>query len=504
MLKNLIIQNSYYDSATLMLLTNQIKEKLSLKTDEVSIMMATEMNKRIMEDSGLLNDIGRKAGSGDVLISIKQDISDDEILTIVKDLLNKKVETVKGNDIDITSVDLAIEVFKESNFAVVSLPGIYAAREVKKLLKAGKHVLLFSDNVSIEDEIMLKDLAVSKDLLMMGPDCGTAVIKGAGLGFSNKINKGSIGIVAASGTGMQEVMTIISNNGGGISYAFGTGGRDVSEKVGGKMMLYCLDLLIKDTETKSIVIVSKPPAKSVLDKIFDKLKNIDKPVTACFLGADTKSLKAENITFVETLEDAAILALKNNQIEYKAVFDTKKAILEHNISKNNKYIRGIYCGGTLAYESLLILEKEGMDVYSNLSKDSSKKLGVKDKSKANTILDMGEDEYTVGKPHPMINSSSRSEQLIKEAEDNTTGIIIADVELGYGSLDTAADELANVIKDIKSKRKDIIFIGVICGSIQDYQDYNAKKRLLEEIGVLVTDSNASAIRLAVSLVKKGE
>lgn len=502
MLKNLVILNSYYDSATLMLLTNQIKQNLSLKSDEISIMMATEMNKRIMDESGLLDETGRNANPGDVLIAIKSDLEDKEILGMINELLNKKVESKKTTDVEVTSVDEAVEVFEESNFAVVSIPGAYAAREVKKLLNANKHVLLFSDNVSIEDENKLKDLAIEKDLLMMGPDCGTAIIKGVGLGFANKVNKGNIGIVAASGTGLQEVATIISNNGGGISYAFGTGGRDIKDEVGGKMMLYCLDLLMKDEETKTIVIVSKPPSKSVMDKIFQKLKDNTKPVVACFLGEDADKFKIDNWTFCETLEGVAVEALKVSGIEYKENFDVEKAVSELEMNKNTKYLRAIYCGGTLAYETLLMLEKENFDVYSNLAKKPEKKLGIKDSSKCNTVLDMGEDEYTVGKPHPMINSASRSEQLLKEAEDSEVGIMIADVELGYGSNDLATDDLADVIKTIKSKREDIIFIGVICGSKQDYQNYELKRNLLKEAGAIVVDSNAQGIRLAIQLLKK--
>lgn len=502
MLKNLVILNSYYDSATLMLLTNQIKQNLSLKSDEISIMMATEMNKRIMDESGLLDETGRNANPGDVLIAIKSDLEDKEILEMINELLNKKVENKKTTDVEVTSVDEAVEVFEESNFAVVSIPGAYAAREVKKLLNANKHVLLFSDNVSIEDENKLKDLAIEKDLLMMGPDCGTAIIKGVGLGFANKVNKGNIGIVAASGTGLQEVATIISNNGGGISYAFGTGGRDIKDEVGGKMMLHCLDLLMKDEETKTIVIVSKPPSKSVMEKIFQKLKGNTKPVVACFLGEDADKFKIDNWTFCETLEGVAVEALKVSGIEYKENFDVEKAVSELEMNKNTKYLRAIYCGGTLAYETLLMLEKENFEVYSNLVKKPEKKLGIKDSSKCNTVLDMGEDEYTVGKPHPMINSASRSEQLLKEAEDSEVGIMIADVELGYGSNDLATDDLAEVIKMIKSKREDIIFIGVICGSKQDYQNYELKRNLLKEAGAIVVDSNAQGIRLAIQLLKK--
>lgn len=502
MLKNLIISNKYYDSATLMLLTNQIKENLNLKTNEISVMMGTEMNKKIMENSDLLNEIGKGANSGDILIGIKSALDDQKILNMVDSLLNQEIDNKNSEQLEINSVDDGIKNYKDTNFAVVSLPGSYAAREVKKLLKAKKHVLLFSDNIDIKDEIELKDLAIENDLLMMGPDCGTAIIKGVGLGFSNRVNKGSIGIVAASGTGLQEVATIISNNSGGISYAFGTGGRDIKESVGGRMMLYCLDLLIKDEETETIVIVSKPPSKNVIEKIINKVKNIKKPVVACFLGEDISVLQSTNIVFCETLEETAIKVLELNGIKYSDSFDMDKILKMISSDKKNGYIRGVYCGGTLAYEALLMLEKQNIEIYSNLSKCEERRLKVNDKSLYNTILDMGEDEYTVGKPHPMINSSSRNEQLLKEAEDESVGIIIADIELGYGANDFAADELGETIKQIKTMRSDLVFIVVICGSKQDYQDYNLKKNLLIMSGAIVVNSNAQGVRLAIELSKR--
>lgn len=502
MLKNLIISNKYYDSATLMLLTNQIKENLNLKTNEISVMMGTEMNKKIMENSDLLNEIGKGANSGDILIGIKSALDNQKILNMVDSLLNQEIDNKNSEQLEINSVDDGIKNYKDTNFAVVSLPGSYAAREVKKLLKAKKHVLLFSDNIDIKDEIELKDLAIENDLLMMGPDCGTAIIKGVGLGFSNRVNKGSIGIVAASGTGLQEVATIISNNSGGISYAFGTGGRDIKESVGGRMMLYCLDLLIKDEETETIVIVSKPPSKNVIEKIINKVKNIKKPVVACFLGEDISVLQSTNIVLCETLEETAIKVLELNGIKYSDSFDMDKILKMISSDKKNGYIRGVYCGGTLAYEALLMLEKQNIEIYSNLSKCEERRLKVNDKSLYNTILDMGEDEYTVGKPHPMINSSSRNEQLLKEAEDESVGIIIADIELGYGANDFAADELGETIKQIKTMRSDLVFIVVICGSKQDYQDYNLKKNLLIMSGAIVVNSNAQGVRLAIELSKR--
>lgn len=497
MLKNIIIQNSYYDSATLMLLTNKIKEQLKLNTDEISIMMATSMNKRILENSNLINDVGRKANSGDLLISIITDISENEIIDIINSLLTKKEENINLEEI-IESVDVAIKKY-ETNFAVVSLPGEYATREVKKLLNANMNVLLFSDNISIEDEIMLKDLAISKNLLMMGADCGTAIINGVGLGFSNKVNRGNIGIVAASGTGLQELACIISNNGGGISNAFGTGGRDISKEVSGRMMLYTLDLLINDDNTKVITIVSKPPCKEVLEKIKLKLKDVQKPIIACFLGANKEIFEGTNIIYAENIFDLAYKSLKEVGINIEKSLKIDK---KYNFSKTNKYIRAIYAGGTLAYESLLELKNNNLEVYSNLEKNKKYKLSKNDLSVKHTIIDTGDDEFTVGRPHPMIDPTIRSERFLKEGLDKEVKVLIADVQLGYGSNPEASSILASDILKIYDNRKDIAIIVVLCGSILDYQDYYKQKQILENTKAIIVDSNNKAINIALKLLEE--
>lgn len=491
MLKNIIVANSYFDSATLMLLTNKVKEKLELSSQEVAIMMATEMNKRIMRESNLLDATGEAANSGDMLIAVKTALSAQEVLELVQEILAAKAKkSVASTQVEVTSVQQAVAAYPESNFAVVSLPGVYAAREVKKLLKADKHVLLFSDNVSLEDEIALKDLAISRDLLMMGPDCGTAIINGVGLGFSNKVNPGNIGIVAASGTGLQEVATIISNLGSGISQAFGTGGRDIKAEVGGRMMLYCLDLLLKDPQTEKIVIVSKPPAPEVVEKIKAKLADSPKPVIACFLGASAQMFAGTNITFAPTLSEAAYLAVGQNAPELST----------EGVAASGGNLRAIYCGGTLAYESLLMLEAAGQTVYSNLAKKPEYQLNAKSVSQGHVVLDMGEDEFTVGKPHPMIDPSARSERIRREAHDPTVRIILADVELGYGSNDEATRVLAEDFAYVKSVNPEIVCIGVICGSELDYQGYATQRQLLVEAGAVVPHSNAQAINLVRKLL----
>ena len=501
MLKNIVIENRYYDSATLMLLTNQVKNELKLSTSDIAIMMATELNKRLMQESALLTDVGEKAHPGDMIVAIRSERSDEEILALITRFLQKRSNPSSATQEEITSVNDALHAYPESNFAVVSLPGIYAVRETRKLINAGKHVLLFSDNISIEDEVSLKELALSKDVLMMGPDCGTAIINGVGLGFANLVRPGRIGIVAASGTGLQEVATLISNAGGGISQAFGTGGRDIKDKVGGLMMLYAIDLLEKDDQTDVIVVVSKPPESGVLQKLIKRIAELSKPVVACFLGADRAVFEGTNIHPARTLSEAATCALSLIGKDVQALFQAELPEERRATCNPDGKIRAIYCGGTLAYETLLMLQSHGLTVYSNLAKGAYH-LSHKDSSQEHSVLDMGEDEFTLGKPHPMIDPTARSERLRQEALDPQVSILMADVELGYGSHDQAADILADDVKAILAKRPDLTVIAIICGAQDDYQGYAQKKALLQSAGALVPFSNAQGVQYALKLLGK--
>lgn len=511
-LRNIVKKNSYYDSATLMLLTSKIGEKLG-SAKNVAVMMATDMNKNLMGSSGLLTDEGRNAGPNDLIFAIcansQQEI--DDTIALAEETLSSRVAHMDEKESEIVkTVDSALKQHPQASLAVVSLPGAFAAREVKKLLLADRHVLLFSDNVTIEEENMLKDLALERGLLMMGPDCGTAIINGVGLGFANKVKRGHIGLVAASGTGSQEVARLISNQGGGISQAFGTGGRDVKEAIGGKMMLSCLSLLENDSNTEVVVIVSKPPAASVMKKVIKYIDKMTKPVVACFLGGDPKVLSEAKCAVATTLEEAAFMALEISKGNKAANFVHDEKVIEtiannkkDRLKEGQKYIRGLFCGGTLAYESMLIIGEKSNNVYSNAALTAERQLVDSYLSKEHSILDLGDDEFTVGKPHPMIEPSLRGERLLQEALDPEVAVILLDVEIGYGSHENPAlvlaKEVAQAQEELKKLEREVVFVATICGTHEDFQGYEEQKRILEANQIIVMESNAQATRLAMAI-----
>lgn len=513
MLRNVIRKNSYYDSATLMLLTSKVAPCVG-GSKNVAVMMGTPMNKDLMRSSGLLDDTGESASPNDLVFAIRAD-TDEEIDAAIQkadDLLAKKraAKTSKSKDVVFSSATDALDAFGGADIAVISLPGMYAHIEAKHLLQAGVNVLLFSDNVSVENENMLKDLALEKNLLLMGPDCGTAVIDGIGLGFSNRVKRGNVGIVAASGTGLQEVMTLVSDFGGGISQALGTGGRDIKEEVGGKMMLHCIDMLDADPKTEIIAIVSKPPAPSVVSKLSTRIETASKPVVVCLLGDESGLLDNAGCTVTHTLTETAQACLDmsvgtNAKIPSRS--DTKKIIegIRSGLDQSQRFIRGLYCGGTLSYETQMIIHKKLGDVYSNAPLDHDLKLPDSQRSIGNTVLDLGDDEFTVGRPHPMIEPSLRRERLLQEAADPEVAVIIADVEIGYGSSDTAGQILADEVKEAREalaeSGRTIGFFANICGSHNDYQGYEEQKNILEAAGITVFDTNEQCARAAVAVVE---
>lgn len=509
--ENIIKENNYKDSVFLMQIAGNL-EKSQKDINAISLVMGTPANKEILKSSGLLTHNGEKADGADLIIAIdaKNQPSLNNALEKIEEMFSASTAggfSAESGPSAPSSIESAIKVFGGANFALISVPGDYAAREAHKALDSGLNVMIFSDNVSLEDEITLKNKAREKNLLLMGPDCGTAIINGVPLGFANSIPRGNIGLVAASGSGLQEVTVTISKYGEGITQAFGTGGRDLKKEVGGITMIQCLEFLKNDTDTKVIVLISKPPhhdiAKIILKKASQPLgADIPlKPVVVCFLGASDYSDEYENINFVGTLEGAAIKAVelaKGKQITSNGIEDLVARTRE-SIPRRAKYMRGLYAGGTLCDEAIDILKKYKITPYSNVGNDMKYILADSSKSIQHTFIDMGEDEFTRGRPHPMIDGSLRNKRLLKESKDDEVAVILFDIVLGYGANPSPAGEMEDTLKSIKGKK---ILIASVCGTDSDPQNYSKQVEILEKYGVIVLPTNAQAARFAGEVIKK--
>ncbi|MCH7480265.1 MAG: acyl-CoA synthetase FdrA, partial [Chloroflexi bacterium] len=472
--KSEIRPGAYYDSVVLMRLQRNLADLEGV--DDAGVVMATPANLELLADADLLTSDGKIAKPDDLLIVVRAEKEKDADAAIsqVDELIARRSSNV-STEYRPHSLAAAVKQLPDSKWVLISVPGRYAAGVAQEALDLDKHVFLYSDNVSIENELALKIKGREKGLLVMGPDCGTAIINGIGLGFANRVQKGVIGLVGASGTGLQAITSHVHNSGAGISQAIGTGGRDLKSKIGAITAIQGLCLLAEDEETKVIIIVSKPPSAEVVTRLLAVARGIDKPVVVNFLGYPPPGRQIGNLHFSTTLSETASMAI-----------DISNTGAMVNIPKNRcrkGYLRGLFAGGTLAYEMMLGLQSVLSPLYSNVPVNPTQKLDDPLNSKAHTIVDLGEDLFTVGRLHPMMDNDLRIRRMQQEAKDPDTGMILLDIVLGEGSHPDPVSELLPVILDIKKKRTDMDFTALVIGTEEDPQGIESQINQWEEGGV---------------------
>ncbi|MGE5141217.1 MAG: acyl-CoA synthetase FdrA [Rudaea sp.] len=513
----LVKRGEYRDSVALMLLAGDLKSSLDLI--DASATMATPANKAILSQAGLVGPEAETAGPNDLLIAVRarDQAAADQAIRRAEQLLARPSGPTGPSDAAYRprSVRSAARMAPAANLAVISVPGEYAAAQAWDALRAGLHVLLFSDHVALEDEIALKGYAREHGLLVMGPGAGTAIINGIGLGFANDVPRGPVGIVAAAGTGLQEASTLLAQAGVGISQAIGVGGRDVSEAVGGVMMLEGLRALHADPETRVLLIVSKLPDPSVLEKVVHQARQLTKPVVLAIMGASSQPDSPPGVFFASDLREAAAVASalatgKSVKAARRRLQEEDRAIrargrsLRRRLTSRQRYLRGLYSGGTLCEETMRLWQEPLGPIWSNAPLDPRYRLPDSTKSKRHTVIDLGEEEFTIGRPHPMIDNSERVRRLLQEARDPSVAAIVLDVVLGYGAHRDPASELGPAIaeaKAIASKRgRQLIFIASVTGTEGDPQGLPRQRDALKKAGAIVMASNAAAARLARDII----
>lgn len=517
MILNVVWQNRYMDSLRLMRIS---KRAAALSyVSRVAVVMATPLNKQVLSNVGLLTDVGRDSDPDAIIVAM--DLEDESASRQVLDFVEhemkhemEKTQTLAGYTPK--SIESALEVMPHATLSLISVPGQYAKAEAMKCLRQGLHVFLFSDNVSVEEELELKRFAHGLGLLIMGPGCGTAIINNIALGFANALKTGSVGIVAAAGTGLQEVSCLLSNAGIGISQAFGTGGRDLTDSIGGITTRQALDLLEWDPGTSTIIIISKSPGPQTTKDLLNHLSGMTKPVIANFLGMSEFESVVPNLTVASSLEDAArcaamlidpekgkLVATGHSVSEYQ-----KKAETEYcKLSLNQKYVRGLFSGGTLCSEATFLLGNLFGDIQSNIAPRPEWEMRDTGKSSGHTCLDLGDEEFTVGRPHPMIDPFVRQQRLLQEACDPETAVILLDVVLGYGAHEDMAGALKPTIIEAKAIRagagEHLPVVASVVGTLQDPQDRQEQEKKLVDCGVLVLPSNFQAARMAALIASRG-
>lgn len=507
-----VVQNFYRDSVSLMQLSSALSSLPGVK--QASAVMASETNLSLLREAGLLS--GQVvAGPNDLLIALEG--KDDSVLvTALKQAdtaLHEEPRSAGGDGAPEAqpprSIAMALASNPLANLALISTPGDYASSEAMKALRLGLNVMLFSDNIAVEDEVALKELAREKALLLMGPDCGTAIINGVPLAFANVVRRGSIGCVGASGTGLQQVTCLVDRLGLGVSQAIGTGGHDLHKSVGGITMLQGIEALGADRETKVLVLISKPPAPEVADKVLAAASRVGKPVVVNFIGADPASIRGRNLYAVKTLEDAAHAAVslaKGRKPSSRA--RPAPSVALPRLAAEQRYVRGLYSGGTFCYEASMLLGEQLGQVWSNAPVRAGDSLADVWKSREHTVIDLGDDVFTRGRPHPMIDHRLRNERILAEASDKEVAVILLDIVLGYGAHADPAGQIVPVVAQARARaakrKRRIAFVGFVCGTPTDPQGLSLQEDALRKAGMLLAVSNAEAVRLAARIASRGQ
>lgn len=486
-IRNEVRRGAYQDSVALMRLARELQ---ALPGVEVAgLMIGTPANLEILADAGILGPEGKSAGAGDIVIAVRAATAaeaDAALAHARRQMERPRVTGGTGQAWQPRTLRSALAEAPAANLALISVPGDFAVAEARKAIRAGLDAMIFSDNVPLADEAELKREARELGRLVMGPDCGTAIIGGAALAFANVVPRGDIGIIGASGTGIQEVSCLIAQAGRGISHAIGTGGRDLKAEVGGLTTLAAIDLFDIDPATRHVVIVSKPPAADVAARILDRVGRSPKPFTVCFLGDAGRAMPG-NAKAARTLDAAAGLATGRATAAGTTAETTPR--------RGN--IRGLFAGGTLAAEAQIVALAAGLAVASNAMVPGAAPLG--DLSRQHAMLDLGADEYTRGRPHPMIEPAVRDEPLAAALRDPSVAVVLLDCVLGYGGHMDPGGHLASALRD--RPKSGPLVIASVTGTDGDPQNRAAQVAKLQEVGVIVAPSNAGAARMAADRVR---
>jgi succinyl-CoA synthetase alpha subunit len=476
-------------------------------------MMGTPQNLALLREAGLLTAEGDGAGPSDLVLAVLADDPEAARAAMAagEAALVPPTQTAGTNRARPRSLETALRRRPDSSLALISVPGVHAGHEARKALRAGLDVMLFSDNVPLAMEVALKRLARERGRFLMGPDCGTAIINGVPLGFANAVPRGRIGIAAASGTGLQEVACLIAAGGEGISHAIGVGGRDLCEAVGGLMMESALEALAADAGTAAVCIAGKPVGSALLERLAGWAERTGKPCVAHFPRTDVPGDGGRHTALVgadfprggwhvaATLENAAhaAIALARGQMpmevgfgrpagEISALADDAMATL----GSGQRFVRGVYAGGTLAWEAVAVLSSELGGVAPTVAGGGE----------GHRVVDLGQDDLTVGRPHPMIDGAVRREWIGREGRDPGTAVLLLDVVLGHGAHRDPAGEVLPALRAAREarrgRREDLVIVASVCGTDADPQNRSAQVRALEASGVIIMPSNAQAARLA--------
>jgi FdrA protein len=504
----LVLPSIYRDSVWLMHLSHTLEGLPGVQ--RVAVMMGTPHNKAVLQQAGLLTAEGEAGRADDLLVCVQAETpaaATKAVREATTRVTQQQARVGTAREAAPRTLETALRHLPDANLACISVPGEYAVHEARKALRHGLHVFLFSAHVDLEAEVELKTLAAQQGLLVMGPDCGTAVLNGIPLGFANHLPRGPVGLIAASGTGLQQVSCLLARQSIGVSQAIGVGGRDVHARVGGHSMRAALQALAQDTDTRVLVLIAKPPAPNVATRLAQEAAQIGKPCVLAFVGGTALPREADGVYAAATLEEAALIAgaLAHGAplptgtpalpVPLIAVVRTARTALQ----PGQRLVHALYCGGTLAYEALGLLRGALGTVVSNLDHT----LGTAPEA-AHAVLDLGAEEFTQGRPHPMIDPSMRRQYLLEAARNPAVAVVLCDVMLGWGAHPDPAGALVVAWQEAQAAAqavgRTLVGIAHVCGAPDDPQGFELQCQILHDQGMILADSNAQAVRLAAAVL----
>lgn len=506
-----IKKDTYMDSLAALLLSSMMGEEEGIETAYAG--MATQGAKNSLRELGMLTEEVMQAGDQDLFLAARAS-SEEAFL-----LAAKKAETFAEGSRETmekkavyTTIDQAVRANPAANICTIAVPGEYAFETTKQALQNGLHCIVFSNHVPLSEERKMKELAREKGLLCMGPDCGVANINGAAFVLSSINNRGPVGICGASGCGIQHVAAFLHQAGSGVSQTIGTGGNDLKEEVGGITMLMGIDALEQDPDTEFIVLISRKPSDKVCASVLERVKQCSKKVVVCFLGADRKQVEEAGAIYARDLDDCVLktLQLVGSDFSFESEEEIEQLAEEavSRMSQEQRYVRGIYCGGTYCDEAMEALKEEIGPVYSNCPLQEEWKLEDSFVSRENCVIDAGEEEFTQGKPHPTLEPSMRLPLIRKEGEDLSTAVILLDFILTPPANSDPAgvtlETLQEAIRKSEERGGRIAVVASVLGTDADLQNVTRQRETLRKAGVYVMKSNRQAAKLAARIIKKKE
>jgi FdrA protein len=470
-----VVKGRYVDSITLMRIADETRRLPGVIS--ATLVLATPANRRLLRDAGVWPANAEGAGVDDLVISVSAQSAEAAEAAVARAdalLTPPPGDPAAAPAVAPRSITSATRWTAGAALAVVAVPGRYAVAEAHEALAAGLHVFLFSDGVALADEVALKRRARDAGRLVMGPECGTGIIGGIGVGFANVVRRGPIGLIGASGTGLQEVTTLAHRLGGGVSHAIGTGGRDLQAAVGGITTLQALELLAADADTRVIVLVSKPADDAVAAAVLETAAAVGKPVVACLLG--WRGQVPAGVRDVGTLEAAAVAALEAAGGRPRRLPSPPRPTCRGARPARQGGVHGLYTGGTLCEEARRIVGPAGA-----------------------RFVDFGGAEYTEGRPHPMIDPDLRNRAIAEVGDDASAAVLLLDFVLGHCAHPDPVGAAAPAIARTRRRRRDLAVVAHVVGTDDDPQRLGAQERALRDLGVVVCASNRLAAETARAL-----